>query len=287
MTTHPTAVCKVPQQQNTRSLTPPCPQAKALHLASRLETRCAVHRVVYEQLIQRVGAEGAGHAAAWSGATTIINTNSAAGGAAAVNSSTAAHATATAASPSGGAGPIQVLLLGVVAVAGGAVRFVVALLVAAGGAVVKLLALGSFLAAARAMVALKGAAAATVASGRGRQPAASQMPVLEPMLAAAGWPTVRLPHTEQAPDRPLLAHQPTARAAPQGMFAGSTMPLPGGLPAATVPSATSNAPVAPAAASIPAPSTFSSALRGLLQPAHLSQQHVRAFGYGMEDDDGW
>jgi hypothetical protein len=158
-------------------------QAKAIHVASCIETRCAVHRLVFERLIDGVGTEGS-YAAAnnnpWGAhgppvPFTIINTNhtTAHGGAAAAQTSANSHAAATATAPGGGGGsPIGALLLGFVALGGGVVRMVVAVVWAVGGMVAKLVTLGSLMTAARAILAVRGAAtAATTESSPRRQPA--------------------------------------------------------------------------------------------------------------------
>jgi len=176
-TFRPTTLLTAPTPYPTHP--PTHQQAKAIHVASCIETRCAVHHLVFERLIDRVGTEGAAHAGAggahaaggpWGHTTTIINTThaSAAGGSAALHAQIGANATATAqpaAAAGGGGGPFFALFLGVV----GFVRVVIGVVFTAGGMIAKLLALTSFLTAAKAVLAVKSGAAAVPAPQQQQQ----------------------------------------------------------------------------------------------------------------------
>ncbi|KAI8465554.1 MAG: hypothetical protein J3K34DRAFT_85049 [Monoraphidium minutum] len=230
-------------------------QAKALHLAACLETRCTVHRLVFDRLIDRVGTEGPApaHAApAWGGggasggmhATTIHNTTitSAAGGAAhagaGATSSSAANAAATAPAAQGG-GPLQVLWVAAIAAVGGVVRLVVAVLVVAGGAAARLLALGALL---RAVKAVAGRAPAVAGGAGGR---------VVPGAAGGAWPGV-LPAPQLQPAFAAASSAPTA-AGPAPAALPAVAPPPPLPPAAAAASGG-----APAAAATPADSSRAS-----------------------------
>lgn len=137
-------------------------QAKAIHLSSCLETRCTVHRLVFERLIDRVGMEGAASLgssmAPWGSgggfppiaATTITNTTitSAQGGVA--SSKSESDATAKSAGGQAAGGTLQAIVVAIIAVASGLFRLVVAVVMAVGALLARLLALRTLVSAIKA-----------------------------------------------------------------------------------------------------------------------------------------
>lgn len=258
--------------------TPPTSQAKALHVGSCLETRCAVHRLVFERLVDRVGLEGAWGAAPTP--TTIINTITAAGG--------ASHANAAATvPPAQGGGPLQAVLFGVVAVVGGAVRVFFGIVLGAGGALAKFLALGAFLTAARAAVAFLRGGSGGGSAAAGRLPLASlQQPPMQLAWQGAGGPAAAAaaPAAWMAGGSALSA---AAGALPQASAAQSLGAQPSTAGVATP------QPAAPVAGTPAAPAGGALAhglgAAGARRHAALRDQRLRAFGPGLDsyDDDGW
>ncbi|GBF99973.1 hypothetical protein Rsub_12666 [Raphidocelis subcapitata] len=277
-------------------------QAKALHVGSCLETRCAVHRIVFERLVERVGLEGAA-AGPWGAApaaTTIINNVSAAGGASAAH----ANAAATATPAQGGGGPLQAVLIGVVAVVGGAVRVFFGLILGAGGALAKFLALSALLTAARAAAAFIRGGSAGGAAAAGRLPLASlthQQPQMQLAWQGAGGPAA----AAAAPAAWIggAGPAPAAGTSPQASTAQPINAQPGTSGGAADPpvASTSGAPQQPAAPAAghglgAAPAASSGAVladalgnAGVRRHAALQEQRRRAFGPGLDsyDDDGW
>jgi hypothetical protein len=276
-----------------------------------LETRCTVHRLAFERLIERVGAEAAPATStvAWGSGvatTTISNTtiNSAQGGAAQASATSDAAATSTSGPQQ--QGPLSMLFIALMAVGGGVVRVVVAMVTLVGGLLARLLALGAVLRAVRAVSqgSSSNSAGGTSASATADREVAQR---LQPALAATmAVPFPVVAAAPQAPSLPVPAS--TASVADSSSRTGGTggnggnggkpgpgAALPFDLPAIPNPFQRKRPPL-PAAADSAAPVftksvAYFEALRSSAQPGpspHTLPRALRAkSGSDSEDEVGW